>query len=86
MADLHLRILEEIRRVARSELEFTGVVVPETRLDVDLNLDSMAMIVMAVALENSFHVRLEEGDDDEIRTVGDLVSLVVRRVVEAGTR
>jgi acyl carrier protein len=83
MGELHTRVLEEIRRVARDELEIDDRVVPEMRLDVDLNLDSMAMIVMAVALENRFQVRLDEGDEQVIRTIGDLADLVVRRATEA---
>ena len=83
MGDLDLRVLEEIRRIARVDLEFTGEILPAARLNEDLHLDSMAMIVVAVGLENMFRVKLQEEDAGLILTVGDLVQLVVKRVGEA---
>ena len=83
MAELDARVLEEIRRIARVELEFSGEVSLSQRLHEDLKLDSMAMIVVAVGLENAFRVKLQEEDAGAIATVGDLVALVVRRVGEA---
>ena len=83
MADLDARVLEEIRRIARVDLEFAGEVLPTARLNDDLHLDSMAMIVVAVGLENVFRVKLQEEDAGQLVTVGDLVQLVVQRVGEA---
>jgi len=83
VADLSARVLDEIRRIARVDLEFTGEVRGTARLNEDLHLDSMAMIVVAVGLENAFRVRLEEQDAEQILTVADLVRLVVQRVGEA---
>jgi acyl carrier protein len=83
MVELATRVLAEIRRVARGELEYAGEVLPTARLNEDLHLDSMSMIVMAVELENVFRVRLQEEDAAAIETVGDLVALVVQRVGEA---
>lgn len=86
MAELPARVLEEIRRIARVELEHSGEIVPTLRLQEDLHLDSMAMIVVAVGLENAFRVKLQEEDAGKIVTIGDLVTLVVRRVGEAEPR
>ena len=83
MADLDTRVLEEIRRIARVDLEFAHEVLPTARLNEDLHLDSMAMIIVAVGLENAFRVKLEEEDAGLILTVADLVTLVVQRVGEA---
>lgn len=82
MAELDTRVLEEIRRIARVELDFTGEVLPAARLNEDLHLDSMAMIIVAVGLENVFRVKLQEEDAGQILTVADLVQLVVQRVGE----
>ena len=46
----------------------------------------MAMIIVAVGLENAFRVKLQEEDAGSIATVADLVKLVVRRVAEADPR
>lgn len=77
-------VLEELRRIARRDLELEREIVPTLRLKEDLRLDSMAMIVVAVGLENRFRVKLEEQDAGELATVGDLVALVARRVEEQG--
>lgn len=84
MSELEARVLAEVRRIARVELEFTGDVLPAARLKEDLHLDSMAMIVVAVGLENVFRVKLREEDAGAILTVGSLVTLVVQRIGESG--
>ena len=86
MVELDVRVLEEIRRLARVELEYAGEVSLAQRLHEDLKLDSMAMIIVAVGLENAFRVKLQEEDAGSIATVADLVKLVVRRVAEADPR
>lgn len=83
MAELDDKVLAEIRRIARVELEYADEVLPAARLQEDLHLDSMAMIVVAVGLENVFRVKLQEEDAGALRTVADLVTLVVQRVGEA---
>lgn len=83
MGELDARVLAEIRRIARVELEYTGEVLPTARLKEDLRLDSMAMIVVAVGLENVFRVKLQEEDAAAIVTIGDLVKLVVQRIGES---
>jgi acyl carrier protein len=83
VVELENRVLEELRRIARVELEYPQEVLLTQRLQEDLRLDSMAMIVVAVGLENAFRVKLQEEDAGAIATVADLVKLVVRRVGEA---
>ena len=85
MAELDARVLAEIQKIARTELEYSGEVPAHARLKEDLHLDSMAMIVVAVGLENAFRVKLQEEDAGDIHTVADLVRLVVQRIGEAPT-
>ena len=42
----------------------------------------MAMIIVAVGLEDAFRVKLEEEDATRLVTVGDLARLVVQRVAQ----
>lgn len=79
---LKSQILEELRRIAKRELEFEGAINPAMTLKDDLALDSMGMIVVAVGLENKFRVRLNEEDGGDLSTVGDLLSLVEQRITE----
>jgi acyl carrier protein len=83
LAELEAQVLAEIRRVARDELEHPAEVLLSHRLLEDLQLDSMAMIVVATELENRFEVKLDEQDAGVLATVGDLVRLVTQRVQEA---
>ncbi len=74
-------VLEEMRRIAREELEISRELRPEDLLS-DFELDSMALMVLAVGLEDRFRVTLSEGDSAAVRTVGDLAALVARRSAE----
>jgi acyl carrier protein len=76
------QVLEELRRIARVDLDYAGTVELTQRLKEDLQLDSMAMIIVAVGLENRFRVKLNEGDAGAIVTVADLVKLVEKRVAQ----
>lgn len=80
MAD---EVLLEIRRVARDELGLTTVPEPRHDLLVDLQLDSVSLLTLAVALEDRFRVRLHDEDAARVRTVGELVQLVEGRRDEA---
>ena len=82
MAELAAEVLAEVRRVARDELEVDVPIDRGSTLQGALHLDSLGLIVVAVALENRFRVRLDEEDAGELATVGDLVALVCRRVDE----
>ncbi len=82
MDDLSGDVLDEIRREARRELELDAVE-PWHRLRVEMALDSVSTVVLAVALEDRFRVHLREDDAGAVVTVQDLVELVCRRVAEA---
>ena len=80
--NLEEEVLEELRTIARNELEYEGPIDASMSLSADLKLDSMTMLVVAVSLENRFRVRLEEQDAGVLDTVGDLIALVQRRIAE----
>lgn len=76
-------VLEEIRRIAAEELEWTRPVQPADDLLRDLQLDSLGLTVLAVGLENRFRVRLTEEDSAGVLTVRDLMRLVAARTAES---
>lgn len=82
MPELAEEILAEVRRTVRDELEFASPVESHHELRADLELDSMGALVLAVALEDRFRVKLDDEDAAAVRTVADLVALVERRVTE----
>jgi acyl carrier protein len=83
LGDLEQQVVEEIQRVAKSQLELELAVQPHHDLARDLMLDSLGLTVVAVALEDRFRVRLTEEDSAGVATVADLARLVSTRVREA---
>jgi acyl carrier protein len=81
--DLRAEILEEIRRTLSAELEAPEPVELRHELAHDLGIDSMGAIILAVALEDRFRIKLSDEDAFAVVTVGDLVDLVERRSREA---
>ena len=55
---------------------------PESTLNEDLGLDSLAMVMLLVALEDTFAIELNEADMNpfDLKTVGDVISLAERYV------
>ena len=82
-AETQQAVLEEIRRIAAEELEWTRPVQPTDELLKDLQLDSLGLTVLAVGLENRFRLRLTEEDSAGIVTVQDLMRLVATRTAES---
>lgn len=74
-------ILAGIAEVARRELGHEQPLAVEMRLVEDLGLDSLKLLTLAVEVENRFRVCLDDdGREAEIRTVGDLVAAVGKRI------
>lgn len=73
-------ILAGIQDVARIHLNWQGPLEPEMRLVEDLRLDSIRLLTLASEVENRFRILLDELDEGAIATVGDLVSIVRRKL------
>jgi acyl carrier protein len=73
-------ILAGIAEVAREHLGWEGPVTPEMRLVEDLRLDSIRLLTLAAEVENRFEVLLGEEEEAGIETVGDLVSIVEKKL------
>lgn len=82
MNDLREQILGEIRRTVAVDLEFPGPVELRHGLSTDLQIDSMGAIVLAVALEDRFRVKLTGIEAGSVLSVEDLVGVVERAVRE----
>jgi acyl carrier protein len=74
---LEERIAREIVRIAREELhiaEPTAEGIPLAHL-----LDSLALLSLVVAVEDRFHVILQDDDAARVKTLEDLARLVAAR-------
>ena len=72
-------ILEGIRLVARTHLSVEEPISLDTPLVEAWRLDSLRMLTLVAELENHFQVILEEGDEQGLHQVRDLVALLQRR-------
>ena len=79
------QILEGIRRVAREHLHWDGGLESSTDLFRDLQLDSLKQLTFVVELENHFQIAFEPGDEDGLRTIGDVTKRIAERLAEART-
>jgi acyl carrier protein len=70
-------ILEEVAKVNR--VEVTG----DKRLREDLGIDSLSLIDVAVAAEDTFGIRISDDDLESFQTVGDVVGYIVHTRVTA---
>jgi acyl carrier protein len=76
-------ILDGVRRVARDHLQIALTLEPSTDLFRDLELDSLKQLTFVVELENHFQIAFEPGDEDGLRTIGDLVNRIAGRLASA---
>ena len=79
------QILREIETIARQRLDRHQALSPEMDLIEDLELDSLLLLTLAVEVENHFRIVLEEEDEAAIRSVGDLVETVHRKLPSEGS-
>jgi acyl carrier protein len=70
-------VAAEILRLAREELKLEAEVSPDEELA--SRLDSMALLALAVAVEDRFLVILTDDDAAGARTLADLARLVVAK-------
>lgn len=67
----------EIVRIIREKLKYTGEIPAG---DLAEQLDSMDRLALVVAIEDRFHVAFDADDDEQIRTLDDLVAALARRM------
>lgn len=69
-------ILAGIAAAAKKELGYGGELRPEMSLVEDLQLDSIRLLSLAMAVEDHFRIALDAEDEGGINRVADLVALV----------
>lgn len=74
-------VLAAIREIAATELQFAREILPSHELIVDLELDSITLVMLLAAIENRFRVILPT-ESGTLRTVGDIVDYVVQHTRE----
>ena len=77
-------VLQTVREIAVRELGLTRHISPGDDLLADLQLDSLSLVTLLALIENAFRVKLPT-DAFTLRTVGDVIGLVIRLSDDAGT-
>ena len=73
-------ILEEVANVNRAE------VARDKRLREDLGIDSLSLIDVAVAAEDTFGIRIPDDDLERFQTVGDVVGYIGHFAITTSSR
>ena len=73
------RLKKLLTQVYDGEIDTTDIT-KETRVVEDIGMKSIAMLYMAMEIENEFNVSLTNEDLPKMRTVGDIVKLVEERM------
>ena len=76
-------LLALIGEIAQTRLGYAGSLTADTRLVEALALDSVRLLTLVVELENRLELCLDEGDEQGVETVGELIALLRRRRGEA---
>jgi acyl carrier protein len=76
-------VLAGIRAIAAAQLDLAREIEPGDDLSRDLELDSLRLVMLAVAIESHFRIELSAEDSAHVRTIADLCRLVADRVREA---
>lgn len=77
-----MNVFEEVKKAIRKVNPGIdeGKIVSGALLKDDLDIDSLDLVEVAMALEDVFNLTLEEDEMDNIKIVGDIVSLVEARL------
>lgn len=75
-------ILKGIQHVFDEYLEIDTIVESEMDIIQDLQLESLELGTFVIELENHFKVMLDEGDEQEVKTIADLVYLIEKSLNE----
>lgn len=80
--DLEKTTLERIQDILFVELDIDrSCVIESAELIADLNLDSLAIMDMVVALEKKFSIFIAEHEIRDLKDIGGLVEFVERKSV-----
>ena len=71
-------VIALIQRIATDELELGRPIHSSDALVSGLDLDSLRMTILAVALEDHFRIKLSSEEAAHLVTVADLARLVIR--------
>ncbi len=74
-ADLYSRVKEVLKKVVFKTASLEDLS-PETRIQEDLQMDSVRVVDLVLELEDEFGISIEDALIEKIKTVRDLVEII----------
>jgi acyl carrier protein len=78
MSPTEAEVLQAIQQIAAKELNMAREILPSHALFGDLELDSITLVTLLASLENRFRVCLPSMDSMSLRTIEDLIRMVIQ--------
>jgi len=70
-------ILEKLKAIVCEQLEIDAEsITADTRLNEDLNADSLDVVEILMALEDEFGVEIPDEETEKMKTIGDVVDYI----------
>lgn len=70
-------ILEKLKEIVAEQLEIEAEsITADTRLNEDLNADSLDVVEILMALEDEFGVDIPDEEIEKMKTIGDVVNFI----------
>lgn len=73
-------MLEEIKRILREELFIEDEITLDTNLRTDLDVDSVAVVEIALQLETKYDIYISEKEIATLVTVSDVIKLLEEKI------
>ena len=77
--DIFERLIEVCNAVFDGDINVEGIT-PESSLREDIGINSVGLLYMAMALEDEFGIKFYNDDFLEIKTVGDVIRTIEKKV------
>ena len=76
--DTYQRLLEVCSAVFEGEID-TKDITPEANIREDVNINSIGLLYMAMALEEEFGIKFNNDDFVNITTIGDVIEIIEKK-------
>lgn len=76
-------VLEKVKAILSEQFDAEeDTITPETNIADDLGADSLDVVDLLMSIEDEFEIEIPDGEIDNIKTVGDLVSYIEEHMGE----
>lgn len=79
-----MNIREQVRKIMADALGHSPSKVEDSAMLTDLVNSSFLLVETVIELQEEFDIRFQQSDLAEVKTVGELLDLVVRKIPEVG--